>query len=287
MSGQDAPSDEMPKFASQARLSREHRDLALDMLLDGMPLPPEAPPEMSALPPMLADLSGPAGPSELAGEAAVLSRFRHHHSPAGISSRRKPERRMPSWQSPARRAQLAAALAVAAIGLGSTAAAYAGVLPRPVQQLAHHYIDAPATSPAPHHPGTNAGRATHSHPAPPAGKGAVQHVVPPGHLTPTPGPGHLPKPWRWLRNPHHHGHGIPPGQLDKVIPPAHPAHPLHPAHPAHPAHPQPTPTSSAPRGGGGFRSHGHGQPTRTGPPGYAPHGHGAHGPPSRGRSHGR
>jgi hypothetical protein len=186
MSGQDAPSHEMPKFARQARLSREHEGLALDMLLDGMPLPPEAPPEMSALPSMLADLSGPAGPSELAGEAAALSRFRRRHSPAGISSRRKPERRMPPWQSPARRAQLAAALTVAAIGLGSTAAAYADVLPSQVQQLAHEYIGAPSAGPAPRHPGKVLGRAHHHAPRPGAA-GVTAPAVPAGHENPAPG----------------------------------------------------------------------------------------------------
>jgi hypothetical protein len=288
MSGQDAPSDEMPKFARQARLSREHEDLALDMLLDGMPLPPETPPEMSALPPMLADLSGPAGPSELAGEAVALSRFRRHHSPAGVSSRRRPERRMPSWQSPARRAQLAAALAMAAIGLGGSTAAYTGSLPPSVQELAAHVIGAPTPSPASHHAVKNAGRAPH--PRPPAGTGAAQHVIPPpGHPHPTPPAlGQLPNPWRWLRNPHHHGHGFPPGQLGKVIPRVHPSHPVPPTHPAHPAHPQPPRTATAPWDGSGFRSHGHGGPARTGPPGQAAsHGHGAHSPPSRGRPHGR
>jgi hypothetical protein len=282
MSGQDAPSDEMPKFARQARLSREHEDLALDMLLDGMPLPPEAPSEMSALPSMLADLSGPAGPGELVGEAAALSRFRRHASPAGISSRRKPERRMPSWQSPARRGQLAAVLAAAAIGLGGTAAAYAGVLPSPVQAIAHRYLDAPAGASAPLRPGTNTGRAAHRHPVPPAGTGAARPVVPASHPNPTPALGHLSKPGPWLRNPHRHGHTTPPGQPDRQSPPARPAHPASPAHPQLPA-------TSAPSGSG-FRSYGPGGAGQVGPPGHGtspghstPHGHDTDDPPAHAR----
>ena len=267
MSGHDAPSDEMPKFARQARLGREHEELALDMLLDGMPLPPEAPPEMSALPPLLADLSGPAGPSELAGEAVVLSRFRRHASPAGVSSRRKPERRMPSWQSPARRAQLAAALAVVAIGLGSITAAYTGVLPTPVQELAYHVIGAPAPRSAPHHPGTNPRR--HLLPAGSSAQPGARH----GQLTPAAGHGHPVK----LRlvgpdKPPGNGHQTPPGQRSRPTHPAHPNHPSHPAHPgqpshpAHPSHPAPTPASSA--SASGFQSPGHGPHSEAAPPGH-------------------
>jgi hypothetical protein len=297
MSGQDAPSHEMPKFARQARLSQEREELALDMLLDGMPLPPEAPPEMSALPLMLAELSGPAGPGELAGETVALSRFRRHPSPAGISSRRKPERRMPSWQSPARRAQLAAALTVAAIGLGGTAAAYAGVLPAPVQDVAHHYLGAPAASP---HPGKIIRRAAHRPAPPPAGRALGPHGAPPGQLDHAAGPGNPPKSGQIGRhNPHGagaHGHGTPPSQRAKPGPLAHPGPPGpqkkpgagqqgHSSHPGSQAkHPSPP--------AWGRRS----KPYRSGPPGHSTrpghpaspghsggHGHTAHGRQGRAR----
>lgn len=142
MSGQHASPDEMPRFARQAGLSHEHEALALDTLLDGLPLPPQAPPELSALPPMLADLCGPADASELAGETATVTRFLCHLSPAGISPARTGLRR-PGSRSAAIRARVAAAVAVAAVGLGGAAAAYAGVLPRPVQTFAHQVIGAP------------------------------------------------------------------------------------------------------------------------------------------------
>ena len=302
MSGQDAPSYEMPKFARQARLGREHEELALDMLLDGMPLPPEAPSEMTALPLMLADLSGPAGPSELAGEAAALSRFRRHHSPAGISSRRRPERRMPSRQSPARRAQLAAALTVAAIGLGGTAAAYAGVLPSPVQKLAAHVIGAPEPSPAARHPGRITRAASHRAAPPPEGRGLAEGHGPSGQQHAT-GPGHPPQAWQWgLRDPNR-AHRIPPGQLGNP----HPAHPIPPGHakpPGQRAHPRHHRTHHGqPTGGRTFTAHrlalpghasrpGHGtspghaaRPGRPAPHGHSPgHGRTARGKPGRARS---
>ena len=79
----DAPRSEMPHFSRQDQLSSAPDELILDMLLDGVP-PLEAPPETAALLPMLADLSGPAEPGELAAEAAVLSMFRSQVCPAGI-----------------------------------------------------------------------------------------------------------------------------------------------------------------------------------------------------------
>jgi hypothetical protein len=71
-----------------------------------------------------------AGPTadELVTEDAALARFR--------SSARRPSRRLPY----ARRAALAAA-AVAVTLVGSTAAAYAAVLPAPVQHVAHRFLD--------------------------------------------------------------------------------------------------------------------------------------------------
>jgi hypothetical protein len=71
-----------------------------------------------------------AGPTadELVAEDAALARFR--------SSARRPSRRLPY----ARRAALAT-VAVAVTLVGSTAAAYAAVLPAPVQHVAHRFLD--------------------------------------------------------------------------------------------------------------------------------------------------
>jgi hypothetical protein len=282
----------MPKFARQARLSREHEELALDMLLDGMPLPPEAPQEMTALPPMLAELSGPAGPSELAGEMAVLSRFRRHLSQAGISSRRMPERRMPSWQSPARRAQLAAALAVLVIGAGATAAAYTGALPTPVQELAYHVIGAPPPSSPARHPGKITRKAPHRHAPPPDGRGPAGAGGPPGQRNHPAPPGQRSRPAPPRAHHGHHGHhkgwrhGLPPGQLGKTGPAVRallPGGGQHPAHPGHPADPAGPKTGHNPSAWGRRTPPGHATlPGHTAGPG-----HPAHGPPARARSHAR
>ena len=144
-SGPDASSGEMAHFPRSDRLSRECDEPVLDMILDRVPPPPEAPPEMAALPQLLADLSGPAEPGELAGQAAVLSRFRSRMGPAGVARPpRSPARRESRWRLVRHGPRLAAGLLVAAVGLGGTAAAYAGVLPGPLQDLAHRMINAPA-----------------------------------------------------------------------------------------------------------------------------------------------
>jgi len=142
-SGPGASSGEMARFPRSNRPSRERDEPVLDMILDRVPPPPETPPQMAALPPLLADLSGPAEPGELAMQAAVLSRFRSRVRPAGTAppARRKPLRRL-APHGP----RLAAGLVVAAVGLGGTAAAYAGALPGPLQDFAHRMIDAPAAS---------------------------------------------------------------------------------------------------------------------------------------------
>jgi len=154
-SGPDAPPREMPRFYRQDQLSSALDELILDLLLDGASPPPEAPPEMAAMLPMLADLSGPAEPGELAIEAAVLSRFRSRVRPARISGTTPPlSRRTSPWHrlgphSP----RVAAGLAAAAIMLGGTAAAYAGALPPRLQEFAHRTIDAPAAGHTSRQPG--------------------------------------------------------------------------------------------------------------------------------------
>jgi len=93
----------MARFPRSNRPSRERDEPVLDMILDRVPPPPETPPQMAALPPLLADLSGPAEPGELAMQAAVLSRFRSRVRSAGTAppARRKPLRRLapmaPGW----------------------------------------------------------------------------------------------------------------------------------------------------------------------------------------------
>ena len=166
LGGPGATPDDMPRLPRPGQPAGEPDVLTLDMLLDRLS-PPEAPPELAGLPEMLADLSGPAEPGELALEAAVLARFRSRVLPGGAMgaartpaprrARRRPDRRSP---------RLAAGLVAAAIGLGGTAAAYAGVLPEPLQDFAHRIIDAPAARHASGpHPGVVPGQRSGAAPA--------------------------------------------------------------------------------------------------------------------------
>ena len=158
MSVPDASHDEMPGFPTPSRPGGEHDEPLLDMIFDGRVIPPDAPQEMHDLQQMLTALAGPAEPGELAGEAAARAAFIQLASPAGVSlgasrpparqgTRRPASHRVPRrrrTRRAGRRAGLAAALCAAAAVLAGTAAAYAGVLPEPVQQMAHATVGAPA-----------------------------------------------------------------------------------------------------------------------------------------------
>jgi hypothetical protein len=152
MTGPDASSGKMPGFPLPGRLGRERDELALDAILDGLSPPEDALPQLRGLSQLVADLSAPAGPGELTAEAEVLSGFRRCVAAAGASCvARRPVRRRSSWRFARHRARLAAGLVIVAAGLGGTAAAYAGVLPGPVQEFAHRSIGAPATRHVPGH----------------------------------------------------------------------------------------------------------------------------------------
>ena len=172
MSGPDAMHDEMPGFFP-GRPGGEYGEPLLDMLLERRPIPPGAPPEVHDLARMLAAAAGPAEPGELAGEAATMAAFARRASPAGISPAvsRSARRRLSGWSARGR-VPLAAAVTAVTAGLGSTAAAYAGVLPNPIQQFAHETIAAPAPYDA-SHPST----ASAASPQPSAGRqaGAAEH----------------------------------------------------------------------------------------------------------------
>jgi len=86
-------------------------------------------------------LAGPA-PDELVGEAAAMAEF---VSRVGAPVHARRSRRLPvlagrTWAGRAAAAAAAAALAV----IGMATASYAGVLPAPVQRLAHELFGAPA-----------------------------------------------------------------------------------------------------------------------------------------------
>jgi hypothetical protein len=148
MGPSDAPHGEMPGFPFSSRPDPEADDL-LGMILDGQSLPPDAPGDIHALAETLAALSGPAGPDELAGEAAVRSAVARKAlartaSPAGVSAARPDRNKAPRRAVPPS-TRVAAGLVAATIGLGGTtaAAAYTGALPGPIQDFAHRIIHAP------------------------------------------------------------------------------------------------------------------------------------------------
>ena len=139
--------DEMPGFFP-GRPGGEHDEPLLDMILERRPIPPGAPPEIHGLARMLAAVAGPAEPGDLVGQAAAQAAFTRLASPPGTSSAALRSARRSLPERPARgRLPLAVALVAAAAGLGSTAAAYAAVLPSPIQHFAHVAFGAP---PPPH-----------------------------------------------------------------------------------------------------------------------------------------
>jgi hypothetical protein len=152
MSGPDAMYGEMPGFFP-GRPGGERDEPLLDLIFDRRPIPPGAPSEMHDLARMLVAAAGPAEPGELAGETAVLAAFNRLASPASISpAALRPARRWLSGRPARARLPLATALVASAAGLGSMAAAYVGVLPGPIQQVAHVTMGAP-----PPHPGAAPG----------------------------------------------------------------------------------------------------------------------------------
>src|SRR5579859_6989652 len=148
MNGPDALHGEMPGFHFPGRPGGEHDEPLLDMIIARRALPPDAPSEMHDLARMLAALAGPGEPGKLAGEAAARAAFARSASPAGLSpaagrpSRRHRRSRRVRRPAPSRTG-LAVAVIAAAAGV-SVLAAYANLLPGPVQQLAHVTVAAPA-----------------------------------------------------------------------------------------------------------------------------------------------
>jgi len=250
MSGPDALHGEMPGFPFPGRPGGEHDEPLLDMILDRRPLPPGAPPEAHDLARLLAVLAGPAEPGELAGEAAARVAF-SRLSPASVSpAARRPARsrrsarygsRRPTRHGsprPARRRArpargrvgLATALVVAVAGLGAVAA-YVGVLPGPIQLIAHVAVGAPAPHPdVLPSPAARGARPDTRHgprlagPPVPRPTGSASPAPSPAKAA-TPGPGH--KPPTYGRRPAGGGctYGPLPGQPTAVPEPGHPTPP--------------------------------------------------------------
>jgi hypothetical protein len=133
----------------------EMGDASLAALLAEAEPPAGSAPRLQPVADLLAALTaGPAG-DELAGEAAALAEFYHRVGvPVPVHrSRHRRHRLLTSLLS----ARAAAAAAVAALSLGGFAtAAFAGALPAPAQQFAHHTFGAPAAG---------GGQPTGTHPA--------------------------------------------------------------------------------------------------------------------------
>ncbi len=190
----------MPGFPFPGRPGGELDEPLLDMIIARRALPPGAPPEMHDLARMLAALAGPGEPGELAGEVAARAAFIQVTSPAGSSPRRRRPVRHRKSRSASRltssRTGMAVALTAAAAGI-AVLAAYAGMLPGPVQKLAHIAMAAPSpglASPPPSPPagGSLAGTGSAvrpSHSAAPAHQSAGT-ATQSAHSWPTASAGH-------------------------------------------------------------------------------------------------
>lgn len=131
-----------PGFSERDRRDApEAEDTAVTHLLAGAELPPDAPAGLRPVAEVLAALRAAPTGGELSGEAEALARFREIVTrPARRSFRRRAALVASRFST-----RVAAAAAVAALGLGGVAtAAYAGSLPAPLQRFAHETVGAPA-----------------------------------------------------------------------------------------------------------------------------------------------
>jgi hypothetical protein len=151
-------------------------------LLAGWHPGPEAPVGEQALADLLAAARAPVTPRELAEEAAYVATFVMAATPGGArgAMRRKPR------HTSRRLARLAVAAAAAVVAAGGTAA-FAGVLPPRIQEVAHVTIGAPA----PHRGGSHPSRVPtpSAHPGNRDGDPAGQPSSQPGAEPPAAPPG--------------------------------------------------------------------------------------------------
>jgi hypothetical protein len=145
MNDDDVWGGEMPNLPFR----RRHNDPAdapqLDELLDAGRLDANAAPEWQALSDVLRSAAAATEPSELAGEAAVLAAFRRER--VGVRHRPQPIARCKSMFSTLLTGRIAVGLAAGVVTVtGAATAAYACVLPSPIQSFAHSTIGAPKPS---------------------------------------------------------------------------------------------------------------------------------------------
>ena len=134
----------MPNFPwPSRRVASVTGDPSLAALLAWAQFPQNAAPEMRRVGEILAALTAGPADDELTGETAALAAYRNRPGvPRPVRGARR-RRRRPLF--PALSAKAAAAVAAAILGFAALAtAAYTGVLPAPVQRLAHVIIGAPS-----------------------------------------------------------------------------------------------------------------------------------------------
>jgi len=134
----------MPNFPWPSRRDASVTgDPSLAALLAWAQFPQNAAPEMRRVGEILAALTAGPADDELTGETAALAAYRNRPGvPRPVRGARR-RRRRPLF--PALSAKAAAAVAAAVLGFAALAtAAYTGVLPAPVQRLAHVIIGAPS-----------------------------------------------------------------------------------------------------------------------------------------------
>jgi hypothetical protein len=169
----------MPNFPQPQRQDEsEVTDADLAALLAGAT---DAAPQLRQVADVLAALTAEPTGMELAGEAGALAEFRRQAAAPAPAER---ARHGTAGRSSRLGVKVGASVTAVAVMLGGgAAAAFANVLPAPIQRFAHEAIGAPV--PQPRHESPHGGRsAAPGQPAMRGGPGAERQVRP--HATPAP-----------------------------------------------------------------------------------------------------
>jgi hypothetical protein len=165
VTGNGVPDDDMPTTGKPPRQDRSAvTDAGLDALLAGTV---GDTPELRPVADMLAALTAEATAGELAGEARALAEFRRRAAAPATGQSARPRAAGLNSRLGAKFGAVAAGAAI--VFGGAATAAFANMLPAPIQRLAHDTIGAPAP-------------ARHEAPARPTAPGApAAHGQPPAH----------------------------------------------------------------------------------------------------------
>ena len=147
----------MPNFPWPGRQDASAiEDATLEAMLSGPDVPEDLAAGLQPASDVLAALRARPSGDELAGEVFAMAEFRNRVGVPDPVRRTRPRRR-PALLTSLVSAKVAVAAAAIAITLGGVAtAAFADVLPAPVQRLAHAAIDAPPAHSASHPSGSGA-----------------------------------------------------------------------------------------------------------------------------------